>query len=102
MKKIGKTFIVILILFLMIAAGVFFAYKKGYIGKDDTLTEENNIKNSNIEITKKDENKDVNKSENKDEKKITNAELMDEYKKLLNGQDSYAITIRFIHILLVK
>ena len=91
MKKIGKTFIVILILFLMIAAGVFFAYKKGYIGKDDTLTEENNIKNSNIEITKKDENKDVNKSENKDEKKITNAELMDEYKKLLNGQDSYAI-----------
>lgn len=87
MKKSGKgnAFIVILIIILMIAIGVFFAYKKGYIGKNNKLNEEKEIKTENT-TKKADDNNETEKN-----KSLTNKQLLEEYKKLLSGQDSYAI-----------
>lgn len=87
----GKALVVILVAVVMVGAGVFFAYKKGYIGKNDKLNEENNnIENSNIEISKNDSNKK--EDESKSTTSITNAELMDLYQKQTEGQESYAVS----------
>ena len=63
MKKSGKgnAFVVILIIIVMIAIGVFVAYKKGYIGKNNKLNEEKEIKTENT-TKKADDNNEAEKN----------------------------------------